>query len=643
MLNYTVPPFQFLVGSFDASEYLDSISLSVPMHELGQTLLWSGQFTISNNLAAQIAGLTDADFSEFTSPGRWRPYQQLVRLNIKGYQSPAFRIEDYRYNAQTRTGEGRLTQIPTAVAGDRPGEEIPTEVSGVIQAAISNLITAAFRGATVIPGRSLHVDNGVLDIPLSTRNPWADAVRLSSLSWHWLTVNAAESIVSVPGDGTLIFSWTAEQVELVPDLAAIYQSANQVIVTGARQVLDESVNNPSAQPPSAPRPKFKTTKEYRPFTAVFPQESTLDPILFEEKTIIYQYWDDETFADLPDSGSISNFLYDIQSQAQSGISPFSRPPANLATPLQTITMKRQPFGYLFPSVGVVTGLIPAEVIIESSLRKLTLKPKGVISPALGTVTALDIDKRETLTSDAIPPGSQLTIPKQDANGQSQAYELRPNLEPLQPIATRPLKTEVLKGTANLSPIGWNPILKTPLVVDFGFLPDQSRAEILAQKLAMREQRRRDQVLVDMPIPDEWLAAGWPLLGRCQIGGDVYLMDGCALSISDGEAKFGFTGGLVSKSGLALFAIQVDLPPEIVFDCDLLVSIGADVVPSIQFELELGSVVVIELFAEQIIDAVVASSGGDVIDSGIMFEAIITSSVLQTLNITVSPTTLPEGT
>ena len=578
MLNYTVPPFQFLIGGFDASEYLDSISLSVPMHEPGQALLWGGQFRVSNNLKARANGLTDTNFSEFGTPGLWRPYQQLVRLNIKGYQSPAFRIEDYRYNAQTRTGEGRLTQIPTAVVGDRPGEEIPTQVSGVIQAVINNLITAAFHGATVTPGRSLHADNGVLDVPLSTRNPWADALRLTSLMWHWLTVNTAESIVSIPGDsGGLIFTRTVEQVELVPDLAEIYQSAGEVIVTGARQVVDNSVATTTITP-TAPRPKFKTTTENRPSGIVFPSLGTsTTPIVFEEKTIIYQYWDDDSWSEyLPGlSNPLVDFLFDIQSANQSGINIYGEPPANLAIPLQTITIKRQPSGYLFPSLGINTTLAYAEVIIESNLRKLLFKPAGVLFPSLGTDFGLLIEKRETLTSELIPPGADLVTPKLDENGQPQKYESRPKLEQPLPLPPRKLKTEVLRGTAALSPAGWTPVFKRPLVVDFGFLPDKGRAGFLAQKIAAREQRRRDQVLVDMPIPDEWLANGWPLLGRCQIEGDVYLMDGCALSISDGEAKFGFTGGLVSRSvgGIptAVYSIEVNLEPEIVFEC--LIEIG----------------------------------------------------------------------
>lgn len=604
MLNYTVPPLQFLIGGFDASQYLDSISLSVPMHEVGQPLLWSGRFKLSNNLRARANGLTDNDFSEYGVPSRWRPYQQVVRLNIRGEQSPAFRIENYRYNIETNTGEGMLTQIPTAVAGDRPGTLIETTVSGDIGTAIGRLLSAAFLGATVQPGFALSGDGGVLDIPLTTRDPWSDASRLTGLNWRWLGVNGSESIVSIDGsNANLVFSRTAEQVELVPDLAAIYQSAQKVIVTGARQVedkVDPSVPTPTVPTtPTVPRPKIKTTTEQRPFSTVFPSETGTYPTTFEAKTILYQYWDDDSISGLPSSGSLVEFLYDIQSQTQTGINPF-RPPADLNTPLQTIVMKLQPRGYLFPSVGTDTSLVVAEVLIESSLRKLTLKPRGVLFPSEGAVATLAIEKREMLTSAVIPPGAQITPTKVDPNGNAQKYEERPQLEAQQPVATRPLKTEVLKGTFDLAPLGWTPILAKPLVVDFGFLPDQARAESLARKIAIREQRRRDQVLVDMPLPTEWLASGWPLLGSCQIGGNSYLMDGCALSISDGEAKFGFTGGLIARGSSVVtngvpmavlvpqYQVITNIIAGMVIDAVVTTGEGVSINPEIVFELEIST-------------------------------------------------------
>ncbi len=623
MLDYSVPPLQFLIGGFDASQYLDNISLSVPMHEPGQALLWSGRFTVSNNLRARSNGLTDNDFDEYGTPSRWRPYQQQVRLNIRGTLSPVFRIENYRYNAQTNTGEGILTQIPMAVAGDRPGEIVETTVSGNIGTAISRLLSAAFRGATVQPGLSPIDDGGVLDVPLVTRDPWADAARLSGINWHWLAVNGSESIVSVDGSAAnLVFARSMLDIEPVPDLAAIYQSAQKVIVTGARQVTDTSVADPAVNTnptPTAPRPKFKATTENRPAGTVFPaQAPSTSPIVFEQKTIIYQYWDDDDWSSyVPFGVFLTSFLYDIQSQTQTGINPYGVPPVDLNVPMQTITIKQQPRGFLFPSLAPDATLITGEVLVESNLRKLTIKPLGVLFSSLETNATLTIEKRESLTSQLIPPGAQITPVKVSPSGSPQVYEARPKLESPQPVATRPLKTEVLKGTSQLSPLGWTPVLAKPLVVDFGFLPDQARADGLAQKIAIREQRRRDQVLVDMPIPTEWLTSGWPLLGSCQIGGDRYLMDGCAISISGGEAKFGFTGALISKGGTAVIngvptTVQVpqyqviqNFETGIRFELDLVSVAGIETAVGIVFELELIPVVPFELPIEAVFELIIS--------------------------------------
>jgi hypothetical protein len=451
-------------------------------------------------------------------------------------------------------------------------------------------------GATVLPSHALTGDGGVLDVPLTTRNPWADACRLAGLNWTWLAVNGLESIMTVTGsDNPLIFSRTSQQVELVPDLAAIYQSAQKVIVTGARQV--EDTNNPTNNP-TVPRPKFKKTEEFRPAGTVFPSLApSTASVLYESKTIIYQYWDDDDWSGyLPFGVFLTSFLYDIQSQTQTGINPYGVPPVDLNVPMQTITIKQQPIGSVFPAQSPAATLITAEVIIESNLRKMVLKPAGVLFPSLVGDTTLTIDKKESLTSAYIPSGAQITPVVTNPNGGVQEYEARPKLEPLQPKATRPLKTQVLKGQAQLNPLGWTPILAKPLVIDFGFLPDNARADYLAHKIAVREQQRRDQVLVDLPIPTEWLANGWPLLSRANIGGDVYLMDGCAISIQDGMAKFGFTGGLVSKGvtvnvggvptvvQMPQYQIVQNSAADVVFELDIVSVVGIETETSVVFEL-----------------------------------------------------------
>ncbi|MGL4617885.1 MAG: hypothetical protein ACRCZS_02325 [Chroococcidiopsis sp.] len=667
MLNYTIPPFEFLIGNFNATPYLDSISLSVPMHEPNQALLWSGQFAVSNNLAARMAGLTEADFSEYGTPARWRPYQQIVRLNIKGYQSPALRIENYRYDPNTRIGQGRLTQIPTAVAGDQSGEILHRFGEIRIYEAIAKLITAAFKFCTIKPGYvPLEPDFARLDAPISSRNPWADACKLSALGWRWLTVDADEDVVAINGAANpAIFSRSLQQVELVPDISAIYQTALSVTVTGARQVSDDAEAN------TAERPKFRTTKEERPFSTIFAGSTNGTLTTFEEKTIVYQYWDDRDWTQyLPPGTALPAYVGDIQNN--DGYDANDKP-IDLNTPIQTIVVKKQPFGYLFPSAGTNTALTVAEVLVESNVRKLTLKPKGVIFGRDSDTTLL-AEKREELTSDRIPLSAELVKGGTDANGQPQKYEARSPLEERMPRATMPLKTEVIKGAAKIAELGWTPVLAKPLVVDFGFLPDIDRANGLARRVAIRENQRRDQVLVDMPIPDEWLAAGWPLLHKCQIGGDVYLMDGIAISLQDGEAKFGFTGGLFGKATSVIingvptivaqpqYQIVEEIEPSLVFEASVASAPAVGVTGNLVFDMVVGQGIRLDLPADLLFDAVVASSPGILlpcevvfdaivsaanyqvvtVPSEIVFDAVITTANLQRISFSVTPSSVLEG-
>ena len=67
-LDYSVPQFQFLIGNFDATDYLDAISLSVPHLEINQPLIWTGRFSLSYNRKAISSGLSEGYFNQLTTP-----------------------------------------------------------------------------------------------------------------------------------------------------------------------------------------------------------------------------------------------------------------------------------------------------------------------------------------------------------------------------------------------------------------------------------------------------------------------------------------------------------------------------------------------------------------------------------------------
>jgi hypothetical protein len=555
MLDYSIPSFQFLIGNFDCTNYLDSIDLSLPIHEPSQPLIWSGRFKISRNLAA--VGLGDAQFDQFYTPQLWRPYQQLVRLRLHGYDLPALRIERYGYNPQTKTGEGILTQLLTAGMTDRPATEPDVAVDRrSIADTATLLINKAFEGATIpAPGAQIAL-NGDIYGGITTRNPIADAQRLCATNWRWLVVDEGEVIRWVsgnPSDRPLSFTRTLDEVEWEPDLDGIDFAASKVIVTGSRQVPDpvncdgELNSNLDGQA----RPKVQKTQEQQASKLVFSSSTSTDPVLAERKWIFYQYEDDPNLHG--DSVGLIpvDLLFDIQTQAT---------PRNVAQgqPYQTITIKQWPAGRIFEALGTNTTMYTAEISIQNEVWRAIYKPRGAIDESAGQDFTLILEKREDLTTTPVlgnPDGGQID----PLTGNPLCLVPRPVEEPRQVRPEIPLKTVPVRGEAVVLPAGWTPILPRVYAIDLGFIPSDAHATNLANQIAQREERRRNAVQVTMPLPIEWLAAGCTPLARCAIGDRTLQIDGPIIQMSDGEARFSFSGGTVSQGGIAIARQMVEIP------------------------------------------------------------------------------------
>jgi hypothetical protein len=466
------------------------------------------------------------------------------------------RIERYAYNPQTRRGEGILTQVIGLLATDRPATQPDARVDErLLSETINDLLDAGFLGSSVIPARQPIACPGDIYGGVVTRNPLADAQRLLSSDWQWLSVSPTETIVSVAGDPTtrpLVFSRALDAVELEPDLDNINFAASKVIVTGSRQVPDPINCNqvtPNPNLDNRGRPKLQKTQEEQPAGVVFPSLGTsTTPTVSEVKWIFYQYPDSPAL----DSAAVGlipvSLLFDIQAeQNQLDLSSADR-----SQPFQTITVKQQPAGKIFESLGTNMSLEIASIEVQSARRKAIYVPYGVLFET-GTNFALTQQKYEILTT------QQIGAYNQD-NGNGDCLEPKRKLEPQQPAPTVPLKNEPVKGEAIVTLTNWIPIREQIYAIDVGWIADQAAANKLARSIAEREQRRRDAVLVTMPIPAEWLSAGCPVLARCQIGANVYQIDGAIIAIDDKGAKFSFTGGLVLQGGVSEFAAAIVPPP-----------------------------------------------------------------------------------
>lgn len=680
-LDYSVPNFEFLVGGFDCTDYLDEISLSLPIHEIAQTLTWSGRFKLSRNRKAVSAGLPESAFMPETQPGRWRPAQVPVILKIKGHTLPVMRIDRYAYNRQNSTGEGTLTQILDAVATDRPaqllagrttGSNAPNlaATTGNVANIVTKLIDQAFENCAVgTPVISTGQQVGVLYGLAYSSNPISDAQRLVGTQWQWLTVDNAETVRTVSGDPLplpVLFSRSLGQVEWEPDIDHVNFAAEKVIVTGSRQQLAQipCKENPEPLNPNLDkkgRPLVQRTEEQQPFNQVFARNNggITDLTLAEVKWIFYQYkgennqpsnWDSQLWRFVP-----AELLFELQTD-------LPLPEAELGSVCQTVTVTEWPAGRVFSKLGTSTSLMTAVLEFQSEKRKARYIPFGVLNPKAGTVTTLSAERIERLrTKPYFPSGTHggTVNPK---TGQAQCLEPVPAKEERQPLAEQPLETVPVRGVATVTPAGWTPITPRDLVMEMGYLPSDGVAKYLAEQIAKRESWRRDSLKITMPIPQEWLAAGCPPLRRCYLHDGHWQMDGLILSIQGQEAKFAFAAARIDRLGTSVVSLIEDLAMGLVVeaDCSLVVpeflfaglayeaeiSLLDDTVAGFRIEVDIGLFTILP--ATEIVAPIYFGGSADllpiiVIEAPVVISAEITLVALPNITLTVSPGSAPEGT
>jgi hypothetical protein len=571
-LDYAGRFIEVAFGSFDASFYLDGLQLEAPFVQLGDTLTWRGSFRVCCTRDALADGLED-EFDERLRPARWRPNQVPVAIKIDGHPLPKMRIEDYRYDRRTRTGEGRLWQIVDAVAGIRPPVDIAYVLDGeAITLTCNRLINEAFKKATNVPGKAISGVFGNFYGVLNSSDPIRDAQRLAATSWRWLTVSPSEQIVTTGGYSPSLFSRNSDEYELEPDKGNVNFQNTRVIVSGAYQTPDLRPNdcptNANGSLDRNGRPERQATQEKRPFSVVFPpsrgeagNDATL--IVAEEKIVLYQYPDSQNqylIGELAGTNGIVGMeIQRIYSLYQND------PTADKTKPCQTIVIKRQPAGRLFESLGKDTTLVVAEVTIEAKERKAVYAPFGVVFPppkpkqgeAIDSATNFGLIAKtiEDLTTQVIPDNNHHGGAIDERTGQPICFDRR-EVEPPQIRPLRKLRTITVKAEAAIAPIGWKAIVPNPLTLDLGWLPDGASADKLARELAAQIHRRRSAMKVTMPIPNEWLVAGCPPTGRCTLDGDDWELEAISISADSQRLVFEFRGNPFTYGGLPIWTVDL---------------------------------------------------------------------------------------
>jgi hypothetical protein len=530
-LSYQVKPHQILFGGWDATPYLDSIGITTPEIEIGETLTWSGDFQVSYNRMAQFAGLDDDDFSPFAHPERWRPDRGVI-IELENAQGQtgriACRIQKYTYDEQNRTGRGTLYQLMDAVNRSRPSEVVETVIGagGVALAGVVTQLIYAAGGAigTVSTGGIW----GLIDDKVSTRNPIEDAQKLAATCWQWLRHDRGEAVHTISGDPLthpILFRRSLAEVELEPDLENNNDWHSRSIVTGSYQRAkpaeedcgDDDKNDLDDQN----RPKIIRTTSTATFAEVFPSSNLGSGLTTsEEKTILYQYGNSpiseniqslwaQVVGDLniPNPLQVADYLPSIGPSDDSGV-------------VATVTIRQKPAGSIFPQLGTSTTLRVFDIQIESERRKTNLKPWGLLKPSEGANFTLypAPDEQIDPTSASRPDPSP---GRADENGDRVCLEKPVQPEPRQPAPQFEMETVPVRGECTIAPVGWAPIVQLPLVTDFGFLPSQGHANYLACQIAARETRRLYAYVAEMPVPDEWIAADMPGYFRCHLGAAEY--------------------------------------------------------------------------------------------------------------------------
>lgn len=323
-----------------------------------------------------------------------------------------------------------------------------------------------------------------------------------------------------------------------------------MIVTGSTFVLDE---NPCAEPaepqPNSDkgRPTIQRTRSLKPFSEVFPgalaSGYSSTPVLAEAKTILYAY-EDRRFLDeilppelIEDYNAVIGQSFGLQSNE----------------PLFAATIKKQPFGYLFPDAGANANMVIGEVILETPKTKAIWRPKGALS-GLDEDLTLILAAREDLTTKFLPSVPQSSPEADPKTGNHTCYEQQPKKEEPQIQAQRPLREVPVVGRARTTYSGWVPVVSYDLVLSFGFLPDAAVANNLARQIARQQERRRDGWLVKMPIPDEWAAIGYRPLSLCRVGTKTLQIDAPIISLFAGAASLEFEGGSLDTSAIELIDV-----------------------------------------------------------------------------------------
>jgi hypothetical protein len=528
-ISYKPKPFRVLVGDaeFDATDYIDGFEIGTPDPEIGQKLTWTGSFELFQN---QKAGRTlpPDTFSLYAHPERWRPDRRIqIELTASTGETARIPLRIQRYGITNKAGKASVWQLADALDRDRPGMDAEFAVGGngtPIKEAIERLLTLAFTDTGMNPTVvNAAIAWGSLNDMVSTRNPIPDVTQLASTCWQWLTHGANESFQLISGDPLnhpVLFARPEGEFEIEPNTEQRNNWLSRSIVTGSYQQPVPPKSECPTDPPVGEstldykqRPKVIKTTIHASHAEVFQGSSSRAKTVQEEKYIFYEYGDSQTN---DKHGQIIGATFALQPSAQlfeiDAYIDYLPPDFDNEEVVRTVTVSLRPAGSIFPSLGASQSQLRfAQVEIQAERTKATLKPWGTIYQGAGANFSLERSPEEEIDETYASRPNRQPYRSTNPQGQSENHCLEKKVkpEPRQAAPQWEMQTVPVRAECAISPTGWTPLIKLPLITDFGFLPSQAHGDYLACQIAAKEIRKLDQWSVVMPIPDEWIKAGMP--------------------------------------------------------------------------------------------------------------------------------------
>lgn len=576
-LNYEVDAFSVRVGSFDISNYVDSLTLGLPPVSVDLPQLYAGNFTISLNQQAINDGLTDSNFSEFFSPGVWRKGQAKFEITINGYTLPILRIDEYKYDEVAQTGEGSLVQLPSFfdVFSQKELVSVPPSVGGTPLGTIINKLLDEIRPK--VPG-SFTNDSapiaGSYDLPVYFSDITKLIQQFCGTQQYFIWCNNTERVkfrkVNLFESNSIILP--RSKYESTRNLDNINFAAEVTKVTGNKEVASYPVPDDATPasvgggtPPSYDDEGFPTS-----YSVV--SKSTYGAVFGDLKDEFGNTLLTSSNIDTPIVNKVETYYY-TYGQYTSGENTGKK--YRISEQISTMKLAGEMYGKLTDSAGLplissISGASSLEfssVELNEASRQTITTTKGQayanVKTATGTtvIDTLPVARSTVVLPQELdvsispkPPYFVPPSPNNPNTGGSIGVQPRPTEESPQPQAEYDYTTEIYSGSCTINPVGWSAFLPKQLSIDVGFLPSQAIAQTLACWISRIEVGRRDATNYTMPIPNNWLARGCEPFQLAYLHDRISLIDQPTIDIvrqgsTNVSCEFSFVGlflGLVAQ-------------------------------------------------------------------------------------------------